>query len=89
MTYVDEALNQTWAPVIGTENQLETKQLYQYWLHLDVDNNVIGGEWKSNERPDYLWTIDGAPAFEGTLAGLRDLTDDPKPVEEAEEIVSE
>lgn len=77
VTYIDEALNQTWAPVIGTTNQLETKQLYQYWLHLDRDNNVIGGEWKSNERPDYLWTIDEAPAFEGILAGLKDLVDDP------------
>lgn len=80
VTFIDEALNQTWSPVIGTGNQLETTQLYQYWLHLDRDGAVIGGEWKSNERPDFLWTIDAAPAFEGTMAKLNDLIDDPKPV---------
>ncbi len=70
----------TWAPVLGTENQLETKQIYQYWLHLDRDGNILGGEWKSNERPDYLWTISDASQFEGSLAGLQELVDDPKPV---------
>lgn len=79
VTYIDEALNQTWAPVLGTGNQLETKQLYQYWLHLDRDGVVIGGEWKSNERPDYLWTIDEAPTFQGILANLSLLVDDPQP----------
>lgn len=75
VTYIDEALNQTWATVLGTANQLETKQLYQYWLHLDQENNVIGGEWKSNERPDYLWTMDEVVTMEGPLLGLEDLLD--------------
>lgn len=87
VTYVDEALNQTWAPVFATGNQVETKQLYQYWLHLDQDNNVIGGEWKSNERPDYLWTIDDAPAFEGILTGLQDLVEEPKPIIAEPEVI--
>ena len=86
VTFIDEALNQTWAPVLGTTNQLETKQIYQYWLHLDRDGTVIGGEWKSNERPDYLWTVSDAAQFEGILNGLQNLMDDPKPeVAEAEE----
>lgn len=85
VTYVDEALNQTYAPVLGTTNQLETKQIYQYWLHLDREGNVIGGEWKSNERPDYLWTVNDASQFEGLLMGLQNLVDDPKPVIAEEE----
>lgn len=80
VTYIDEALNMTWAPVLATANQLETKQVYQYWLHLDREGNVIGGEWKSNERPDFLWTVDPATAFEGMMSKLGDLIDDPKPV---------
>lgn len=81
VTYIDEALNMTWAPVIGTEHQLETKQVYQYWLHIDRDANIIGGEWKSNERPDYLWTLNETlPQFEGILSGLNSLIDDPRPV---------
>lgn len=87
--YVDEALNQTWAPVLGTGSQLETRQLYQYWLHLDIDGNVIGGEWKSNERPDYLWTIASAPAFSGSMEALSQLIDDPAPVTVEEEVVTE
>lgn len=87
VTYVDEALNQTWAPVLGTGNQLETIQVYQYWLHLDREGTVIGGEWKSNERPDYLWTLEEAPAFEGNFVGLRDLLNDPKPEVAEEETI--
>jgi len=87
VTYIGEALNQTWEPAIGTGNQLETKQLYQYWLHLDRDGIIIGGEWKSNERPDYLWTIDEAPGFTGILSRLQDLVDDPRPVIVEPEVV--
>lgn len=80
VTYIDEALNQVWGPILGTTNQLETQQIYQYWLHLDVDGNIIGGEWKSNERPDYLWTVKAPAAFDGILAGLTALIDDPQVV---------
>jgi hypothetical protein len=81
VTYIDEALNMTWAPVLGTDNQLETKQVYSYWLHIDRDANIIGGEWKSNERPDYLWTIDETThQFDGLLSGMTSLIDDPAPV---------
>lgn len=75
VTYIDEAMSQTWAPVLGTANQLETKQLYQYWLHLDQKNHVIGGEWKSNERPDYLWKMDEDLEFEGLFFGLKEIID--------------
>lgn len=87
VTFIDEALNQTRTPVLGTSNQLETKQIYQYWLHLDREGNIIGGEWKSNERPDYLWTVNDATPFEGLLIGLQNLIDDPQPgVTEIEEL---
>lgn len=79
VTYIDEALNMTWAPVLGTTNQLESTQVYQYWLYLDQDNNIIGGEWKSNERPDFLTSLKPAAGFDESLAGLSSLIDDPKP----------
>ncbi len=80
VTYIDEVLSMTWAPALGSPNQLETKQVYQYWLHLDRDGVIIGGEWKSNERPDFIWTVKEAGEFEGKLAGLKNLLDDPLPV---------
>lgn len=80
VTYIDESLNQSWEAVIGTGNQLETTQVYQYWLHLDREGNIIGGEWKSNERPDFLWQTAAAGPFTGILAGLNQLIDDPAPV---------
>jgi hypothetical protein len=85
VTFIDEAINQSWLPVIGTDNQLETQQIYQYWLHLDIDGNVIGGEWKSNERPDYIWTISATPSFDGGMEMLSNLIDDPAPVVVTEE----
>lgn len=80
VTYINEALNMTWGPVHGTMDQVETKQVYQYWLHLDKDARIIGGEWKSNERPDFLWTTSEDRNFQGILVNLGILLDDPAPV---------
>jgi hypothetical protein len=42
-------------PVTGTSAQSFKKKYYEYILELDVRGNIIGGEWISDSRPDFLW----------------------------------
>ncbi|MGE3609363.1 MAG: hypothetical protein AB7I27_07235 [Bacteriovoracaceae bacterium] len=68
MTYADEQNTHTtkitpWEgsyasmdPTTGTpENNFHTRE-YQYTLELDSQGQIIGGEWISESRPDYIWT---------------------------------
>ena len=45
---------------------------YVYWLELDKNNNIIGGAWESNERPDFLWNR-SRPKFTGKYKILSEL----------------
>lgn len=42
-------------PVTGTPAQTDTTRLYEYILELDSFDNIIGGVWLSDARPDMLW----------------------------------
>ena len=42
-------------PVIGTDNESYIHQNYDYYLELDKNNDVVGGEWISDLRPDFIW----------------------------------
>jgi len=42
--------------VIGTENAEYAQNTYEYILDLNHEGNVIGGEWVSEVRPDFVWT---------------------------------
>ncbi|MFL5784797.1 MAG: hypothetical protein ACJ76H_09325 [Bacteriovoracaceae bacterium] len=66
----------SWLPVKGTPDQKETSKKYVYWLDLDKDNNILGGEWKSDDRPDFLWVKYKPATFEGTLSRLPELLND-------------
>jgi hypothetical protein len=44
-------------PVTGTPHQEFRSKDYEYILELDGRGNVIGGEWVTETRPDFLWTI--------------------------------
>lgn len=59
-----------WAPALGTPEQKLTKRVYEYYLELDAARNVIGGEWISRERPDFMWTSAPATDFSGNMAAL-------------------
>lgn len=63
----------SWEPVLGTENQKFQTRKYEYYLDMDADNNVIGGDWISKERPDFLWISEKTPEFTGIMAKLADL----------------
>lgn len=43
-------------PVTRTGHQEFRSKDYEYILELDSNDNIIGGEWISVTRPDFLWT---------------------------------
>lgn len=71
--YVDES-DPTWEVVHGTKEQKVIKKDLQYRLEMSAEGKIIGGEWESNERPDFLWNK--LPATMDQFGGL--LTDLPK-----------
>ena len=42
-------------PVTGTPAQTFLDRKYDYILELDLQGNIIGGEWISESRPDFIW----------------------------------
>jgi hypothetical protein len=76
ITYADGSDLNTWTPIIGTEYQIISSREYEYSLDLDAAGNIIGGEWKSTERPDFLWTKSKAAVFTGKLSRLGELLND-------------
>jgi len=48
----------------GTSAHTDGQKVYQYRLELNGNDEIIGGEWISQERPDFLWTQD-RPQFTG------------------------
>ena len=54
-------------------------------INLDKDNNIIGGEWRYNHHPDFIWRISElrspsstydkyVPSFNGKVSELKKLT---------------
>lgn len=76
VSYVFSPEKNSWEPVLGTSGQVLKKRVYEYILDLDAEGNIIGGDWISKARPDFLWLIKKTPAFEGTLSRLPELLDD-------------
>ncbi len=59
-------------PVIGTPAAEYLDSRYQYWLDLDKDGEVVGGEWQDGAQPDFVW-IQGASQFKGKWQKLREV----------------
>jgi hypothetical protein len=68
-----------------TPTDFETKE-YQAYIELDSSNNIIGGEWKYLEYPQFIWHYDATkpiksvsdeylPVFRGSALGLTSLTE--------------
>lgn len=60
-------------PVTGTPHQKFLSKNYEYILELDAKDNVVGGEWVSETRPDFLWLIQREPKFRSTKLPLSGL----------------
>ena len=60
-------------PVTGTPHQEFRHKNYEYIVELDYRGNVIGGEWITETRPDFMWMITRDKKFNNSpypLSGL-------------------
>lgn len=44
-----------WEPTNGTSNYREAHKDFEYYVDIDRAGNVIGGQWLSYERPDFIY----------------------------------
>lgn len=60
-------------PVTGTIHQEFRHKNYEYILELDFNGKIIGGEWVTETRPDFMWMITRDRSFNNSpypLSGL-------------------
>lgn len=43
-------------PILNTEYAVFINETYNYYLDLDRNGNIVGGDWVSDKRPDFVWT---------------------------------
>ena len=73
--YVNETDN-NWNPVHGTTLQKFDMKAFQYRIELNRNNEIIGGTWESEERPDFIWHKEKATSFDGYFFRLPSLLND-------------
>lgn len=73
ISYVDESVGNSWDPIKGTYRQVTSGRIYHYDLHLNGSGEILGGEWKSNDHPDFIWVMPPVEVFEGYFANLVQL----------------
>ncbi len=56
---------------LGEESPSHTV-VYRYRLELNAADDIIGGEWLQENRPDFMWTQE-VPEFEGYFAPLKKI----------------
>lgn len=69
------------SPVIGTPSQAHEHRDYEYILELDVNGNIIGGEWITETRPDMMWTKEKDVRFNDSKFPLSGLNEIYRPVD--------
>ena len=73
--YADETSND-WNTVQGTSLQRINSTEFSYILEIDIYGQIIGGEWSSIRRPDFLWTMEKPTKFLRDFARLAELLND-------------
>jgi hypothetical protein len=71
ISYVDETGN-SWERVRA---KIETKTL-EYFLELNTQGLIIGGEWRYLARPDFLWLKESPVVYTGIFYRLKELLND-------------
>ena len=71
MFYTRE-IGHMWERVVTPTRDSEGIKQYRYWVELDQNDNIIGGTWESEERPDFFWRQD-IPEFAGKWKPLETL----------------
>lgn len=68
-------------PVTGTAMQQFRSKDYEYVLELDANNRIVGGEWISETRPDFMWMYARSPKFKSSVVNLTGLNAIYRPVQ--------
>jgi hypothetical protein len=76
ISYTDKTGHNSWDPLKDTWNQSTVKRVYTYNLYLDAEGNIIGGKWRSSDRPDFMWGMGRAQEFSGYYSQLSKLIND-------------
>jgi hypothetical protein len=71
VTYTVE-VDAAWEALNETEGFDSNTETYRYRVELDESGEIIGGEWLSEQRPDFLWMQERAK-FAGSFQKLQDL----------------
>lgn len=74
--YIDESENLTWDVVFGTKEQIVSKKDLVYRLEINAAGQIVGGEWESDVRPDFLWNKSAVKEFKGVFSLLPNLLND-------------
>lgn len=53
--YYGSEIDPQWEPVLYTPSQLFEKKELEYTIELDAQGVIVGGEWLSAMRPDFVW----------------------------------
>jgi len=70
--YVFNSPKNTWE----TYGQNAGKKSYEYTLDINASGMIIGGNWISKLRPDFLWLVDKVPSFNSKFEKLSELLND-------------
>lgn len=76
MTFVLKIKENSWYPTNGTEDHVDEVRNYEYTLELDAQGKIIGGEWISKARPDFLWNMETAQSFNHPYSRISELLND-------------
>lgn len=66
LMYVGISNRNSWGQIPDVINHM----FLSYTLVLDHAGNMVSGEWLTNERPDFLWTVSRPEVFEGYLSDV-------------------
>lgn len=71
--YVYNSQKNSWGPILHTPQQVEKRRIYEYTLDINSQGIIIGGNWRSKTRPDFLWLVDEVPEFKNEWKALESL----------------
>lgn len=71
VTYAS-AIAPKYYPVLGTPDAEYVENSYEYFLDIDKKGKIIGGEWISKRRPDFIW-LRNTTVFEGEWSALNEI----------------
>lgn len=76
LTSLLESDQNSWGPVIGTDLQLYEDVELEYTLDINHKGSIVGGEWLTAKRPDFLWTMSAVTEFKNDFKRLPELLND-------------